>query len=109
MSTFPAAKVSNRTQLWSVRHPIFEKEVFTDVPDNIATWQGISRGVGDGLSFVASMATLSNPAVLRRQVSLRGIVQGVGFRPLHSAVPPNDGGIALGQSVIANEILNSGA
>ncbi|MBV9087961.1 MAG: carbamoyltransferase HypF, partial [Acidobacteriaceae bacterium] len=54
-----------------------------------------------------SGGTFQNMYLLERAVrSLRSL----GFEVfLHSAVPPNDGGISLGQAVIANEILSSGA
>ena len=54
-----------------------------------------------------SGGTFQNIYLLERSVSL---LRRQGFEVfLHSRVPPNDGGIALGQAVIANEILNSGA
>jgi hydrogenase maturation protein HypF len=54
-----------------------------------------------------SGGTFQNIYLLKRAVSL---LRRQGFEVfLHSQVPPNDGGIALGQAVIANEILNSGA
>ena len=54
-----------------------------------------------------SGGTFQNMYLLERAVAgLRKL----GFEVfLHSAVPPNDGGISLGQAVIPNEILNSGA
>ena len=54
-----------------------------------------------------SGGTFQNIYLLERAVAL---LRELGFEVfLHSAVPPNDGGISLGQAVIANEILNSGA
>jgi hydrogenase maturation protein HypF len=54
-----------------------------------------------------SGGTFQNIYVLESAVAL---LRRLGFEVfLHSLVPPNDGGIALGQAVIANEILNSGA
>jgi hydrogenase maturation protein HypF len=51
--------------------------------------------------------TFQNMYLLEHAVIL---LRKVGFEVfIHSAVPPNDGGIALGQAVIANEILKSGA
>jgi hydrogenase maturation protein HypF len=54
-----------------------------------------------------SGGTFQNMYLLQRTV---GNLRKLGFEVfLHSMVPPNDGGIALGQAVIANEILKSGA
>ena len=54
-----------------------------------------------------SGGTFQNMYLLERAVSR---LRNLGFEVfVHSAVPPNDGGIALGQAVIANEILNAGA
>ena len=51
--------------------------------------------------------TFQNMYVLEHTVAL---LRKRGFEVfIHAAVPPNDGGIALGQAVIANEILKSGA
>jgi hydrogenase maturation protein HypF len=51
--------------------------------------------------------TFQNLYLLERTVAL---LRKQGFEVFtHSAVPPNDGGIALGQAVIANEFLKSGA
>ena len=62
---------------------------------------------GDGLNRVClSGGTFQNSYLLARVVEeLRRCGFGV-F--LHSVVPPNDGGIALGQAVIANELLQQG-
>ena len=54
-----------------------------------------------------SGGTFQNIYLLERAVAL---LRKLGIEVfLHSVVPPNDGGISLGQAVIANEILNSGA
>jgi hydrogenase maturation protein HypF len=54
-----------------------------------------------------SGGTFQNMYLLHRAVTL---LRKLGFEVfLHSAVPPNDGGISLGQAVIANEIMKSGA
>ena len=54
-----------------------------------------------------SGGTFQNMYLLNRTLS---VLRGTGFEVfLHSLVPPNDGGISLGQAVIANEILQSGA
>src|SRR5581483_10252540 len=54
-----------------------------------------------------SGGTFQNMYLLEHTVTL---LRKLGFEVfIHSAVPPNDGGIALGQAVIANEILKSGA
>jgi hydrogenase maturation protein HypF len=54
-----------------------------------------------------SGGTFQNMYLLKRAIAL---LRNTGFEVfLHSVVPPNDGGISLGQAVIANEILNSGA
>jgi hydrogenase maturation protein HypF len=54
-----------------------------------------------------SGGTFQNIYLLEHTVAL---IRKHGFEVfLHSAVPPNDGGISLGQAVIANEILKSGA
>jgi len=51
-----------------------------------------------------SGGTFQNMYLLQRAVTgLRGKAFEV---YLHSGVPPNDGGISLGQAVIANEILS---
>ncbi len=53
-----------------------------------------------------SGGTFQNRYLLRRAVE--GLRRD-GFEVyLHSLVPPNDGGISLGQAVIANEILRRG-
>ncbi len=61
----------------------------------------------DGLNRVClSGGTFQNMFLLERAV--RGLRQN-GFDVfLHSKVPPNDGGIALGQAVIANAMLGGG-
>jgi hydrogenase maturation protein HypF len=48
-----------------------------------------------------NMYLLEHTAILLRKLGFEVFI--------HSAVPPNDGGISLGQAVIANEILKSGA
>lgn len=54
-----------------------------------------------------SGGTFQNMYLLRRAVEL---LRGGGFEVfLHSQVPPNDGGISLGQAIIAAQILNPGA
>lgn len=54
-----------------------------------------------------SGGTFQNMYLLERSLALLRIL---GFEVFtHFAVPPNDGGIALGQAVIANETLKSGA
>jgi hydrogenase maturation protein HypF len=54
-----------------------------------------------------SGGTFQNMYLLDRAVALLRKMNFEVF--LHSLVPPNDGGISLGQAVIANHILNSGA
>jgi hydrogenase maturation protein HypF len=60
----------------------------------------------EGLNRVClSGGTFQNMYLLERAVRL---LRKRGFEVfMHSAVPPNDGGIALGQAVIANEILRN--
>jgi hydrogenase maturation protein HypF len=54
-----------------------------------------------------SGGTFQNMYLLERTVAR---LRQSGFEVfMHSAVPPNDGGISLGQAVIANELLRSGA
>lgn len=54
-----------------------------------------------------SGGTFQNMYLLERAV---GLLRKMNFEVfLHSRVPPNDGGISLGQAVIANYIVNSGA
>ncbi|MCU1269400.1 MAG: (NiFe) hydrogenase maturation protein HypF [Acidobacteriaceae bacterium] len=54
-----------------------------------------------------SGGTFQNMYLLQRSVAR---LRKLGFEVfLHYAVPPNDGGISLGQAAIANEILKSGA
>jgi hydrogenase maturation protein HypF len=54
-----------------------------------------------------SGGTFQNIYLLERSAAL---LRKMNFEVLlHSLVPPNDGGISLGQAVIANHILNSGA
>ena len=62
----------------------------------------------DGLNRVClSGGTFQNQYLLARAVEK---LEENGFDVfLHSAVPPNDGGISLGQAVIANEILRNGS
>lgn len=54
-----------------------------------------------------SGGTFQNVYLLERTLALLRRLEFEVFT--HSAVPPNDGGIALGQAIIANEILKSGA
>jgi hydrogenase maturation protein HypF len=63
---------------------------------------------GEGLDRVClSGGTFQNVYLLTRTVRL---LRSADFEVFtHSAVPPNDGGIALGQAVIASEILRCGA
>lgn len=60
-----------------------------------------------GLNRVClSGGTFQNVYLLQRTIQN---LRGAGFKVfLHSRVPPNDGGIALGQAVIANQILQRG-
>jgi hydrogenase maturation protein HypF len=75
-------------------------EVIADVCERIRGGEQLNR-------VCLSGGTFQNMYLLERAV---GLLRNCGFEVfLHSAVPPNDGGIALGQAVIANEILNSGA
>ncbi len=61
----------------------------------------------DSLSRVClSGGTFQNMYLLKRAVS--GLRSAAFEVFLHSLVPPNDGGISLGQAVIANEILSQG-
>jgi hydrogenase maturation protein HypF len=62
----------------------------------------------DGLKRVClSGGTFQNVFLLERAVAT---LERAGFEVLlHSRVPANDGGIALGQAVIASEIVNRGA
>ncbi len=62
----------------------------------------------DGLDRVClSGGTFQNMYLLQRTVAQ---LRSTGFNVyLHSLVPPNDGGISLGQAVIANEMLRTGA
>lgn len=62
----------------------------------------------DGLNRVClSGGTFQNIYLLERSVTK---LRANGFEVfLHSEVPPNDGGIALGQAVIASEVLKRGA
>jgi hydrogenase maturation protein HypF len=63
---------------------------------------------GEHLNRVClSGGTFQNMYLLDRAVALLRKMNFEVF--LHSLVPPNDGGISLGQAVIANHILNSGA
>jgi hydrogenase maturation protein HypF len=70
----------------------------------------VSRRIrqADGLNRVClSGGTFQNHYLLARAVD--GLKEN-GFEVfLHARVPPNDGGISLGQAVIANELLRSGA
>jgi hydrogenase maturation protein HypF len=61
----------------------------------------------DGLNRVClSGGTFQNHYLLERAIN--GLKEN-GFEVfIHAAVPPNDGGISLGQAVIANEILRKG-
>jgi len=65
-----------------------------------------TRGTGNLGRVCLSGGTFQNVFLLRRTV--RGLRQS-GFEVfLHAKVPPNDGGIALGQAVIANAVLAAG-
>jgi len=70
---------------------------------------GVCRRIrkGENLNRVClSGGTFQNVFLLRRTVA--GL-RGNGFEVcLHALVPPNDGGIALGQAVIANAVLAAG-
>ncbi|MFQ5342239.1 MAG: hypothetical protein ACE5F6_11905 [Anaerolineae bacterium] len=45
----------------------------------------------------------------RVRVGIHGAVQGVGCRPFVQQVPPNDGGISLGQVAVAGAHLGHAA
>jgi hydrogenase maturation protein HypF len=74
--------------------------VIVDICQRLRAHEGLSRVCLSGGAF-------QNMVLLERTVaSLRAC----GFAVfLHAAVPPNDGGIALGQAVIANEVMERGA
>jgi hydrogenase maturation protein HypF len=63
--------------------------------------------ISDGLSQVClSGGTFQNKYLLERSVEA---LQRAGFEVLlHAQVPANDGGISLGQAMIANAILQRG-
>jgi hydrogenase maturation protein HypF len=61
----------------------------------------------EGLNRVClSGGVFQNVYLLER--TLKGLYGGAFEVFLHSLVPPNDGGISLGQAVIANEVLFHG-
>jgi hydrogenase maturation protein HypF len=73
--------------------------LIADVCHSLRTREGLNR-------VCLSGGTFQNMFLLQRTV--RGLRQN-GFEVfLHEKVPPNDGGIALGQSVIANALLSAG-
>ncbi len=74
--------------------------VISEVCQRIRASEKLSRVCLTGGTF-QNMYLLGHTMALLRKLGFEVFI--------HSAVPPNDGGIALGQAVIANEILKSGA
>ena len=74
-------------------------QIIVDVSGRIRQSNSLNR-------VCLSGGTFQNHYLLRRAVDE---LQENGFEVfIHAAVPPNDGGIALGQAVIANEVLHNG-